>query len=127
LITPADYAQPWPETWASCSIIVLEMCPILLSLATWSDDLRNKLLHIYTDNEGLVTALNKQTAKDKTLMALIRRAVLLLLRLNARIIATHIQGKHNSCADALSRNRVNVFQKLFPGCDPEPSQVPEAW
>ena len=117
----------WPNTWQPFSIIVLELCPILLALATWAPLLANKTVHVYTDNLGLVSALNSQSVKDRTLMALIRRVVFLLLHFNILLFAIHISGSKNLLADSLSRGRVNFFQSMCPDADVVPSTIPADW
>ena len=117
----------WPKTWQPFSIIVLELCPILLALATWAPLLANKTVHVYTDNLGLVSALNSQSVKDRTLMALIRRVVFLLLHFNILLFAIHISGSKKLLADSLSRGRVTFFESMCPDANVVPSTIPADW
>lgn len=117
----------WPASWSPLSIAVLELAPIVLAVATWGGDLAHKVLHVYSDNLGLVTSINAQSAKDRTLMALIRRLVYLLLHFNILIVARHIPGINNRCADALSRGKISVFQELCPIAQDLPTPIPPLW
>ena len=117
----------WPNTWRPFSIIVLELCPILLTLATLGPLLANKTVHVYIDNLGLVSALNSQSVKDRTLMALIRRVVLLLLHYNILLFVIHVSGSKKLLADSLCRGRVNFFQSLCPDADVVSSTIPADW
>jgi hypothetical protein len=57
----------WPENWLKYSIAMLEFYPIVLSLCLWGHRMRNQCVLFFTDNESLVSVINKQTSKDSDL------------------------------------------------------------
>ena len=69
---------------------------------------------LFTDNESLVHVINKQTCKDRVLMAFLRKLVSICLHHNILFKAKHIQGVCNRLADALSRLLVQTFRHLAP-------------
>ena len=56
---------------------------------------------MFTDNLGLVSAISNQLAKDRPLMTLIRRVVLLLLCYDIMLVTFHIPGTYDIIADSL--------------------------
>ena len=47
-------------------------------------------------------------------------------RFNIEIVSTHIAGKTNRLADALSRNAMSRFRILHVQADPTPTEIPAA-
>ena len=111
----------WPSTWTSKNIIVLEMFPILLSVAIWAD--RCVLFH--TDNMALLEVINKKTTKDKELLILVCALVLYCLRHNILFKAVHLPGIYNNKADALSRLQVDKFKFLNKDAELKLTAVPQ--
>ena len=89
-------------------ISILELYPIFLFMEILPEMFRNKTVLFHCDNSAVVEILNKQTSKDTHIMRLLRKIVLLSLKFNINIIASHIPGKYNIIADRLSRGQVNV-------------------
>ena len=115
----------WPDNWANLNIAILEFYPIVLSLHLWGADVSNRSILFFTDNEVLVHVINKQSYKDKALMALVRKLVLICLQFNVAFKAKHIPGVNNVLADALSRLQVQKFQQLAPPTmDNAPTVIP---
>ena len=79
---------------------------------------------MHTDNQALVSIINKQTSKSKRVMMLVRKMVLLLLENNIMFKAQHIYGKVNNIADALSRKQFQKFRTLAPKADQDPEPIP---
>jgi hypothetical protein len=104
----------WPENWLKYSIAVLEFYPIVLSLCLWGHRMRNQCVLFFTDNESLVSVINKQTSKDSDLMTFVRTMVLVCLQNNILFKAKHIAGSRNVLADSLSRFQVQKFLQLAP-------------
>ncbi len=85
----------------------------------------NRSILFFTDNEALVHVINKQSCKDKALMALVRKLVLICLQFNVAFKAKHIPGVNNVLADALPRLQVQKFQQLAPPTmDSAPTVIP---
>jgi hypothetical protein len=104
----------WPENWLKYSIAMLEFYPIVLSLCLWGHRMRNQCVLFFTDNESLVSVINKQTSKDSDLMTFVRTMVLVCLQNNILFKAKHIAGSRNVLADSLSRFQVQKFLQLAP-------------
>ena len=114
----------WPDSWVGHNIIVLEMFPIVLSIAIWASQFSNRCTMFHTDNLGLIEVINKKTTKDKKLLVLLRALVLQCLKHNILFKAIHIPGLLNTKADALSRLQVTKFKSLGQDMDSEPTVVP---
>ena len=61
------------------------------------------------DNDAVVAVLTSRSSKDPDLIYLLRCLTFSEARLSFRIVASHIAGKHNVLADALSRNNLPLF------------------
>jgi len=73
-------------------ISVLELYPIVGGLIMWEDKLTNQRVVFFSDNERVVPVINKQTTKDKALLALLGQLVLVCWRYNILFKARHIAG-----------------------------------
>lgn len=116
----------FPEDWKKLNIMTLEFYPIVIAVNLWGRLFANHSILFFTDNEALVSVINRQTSKDSVVVQMVRYLVLQCLHYNIIFKAKHIPGKHNKLADSLSRLQVQEFQKLAPHAQPEPSVVPEA-
>ena len=104
----------WPKEWQYQNIAVLEFYPIVLSLYLWGSDMSNKCITFFTDNNALVSVINRCTCKDKLLMQFVRKMVLICLKHNILFKARHIPGVKNDLADALSRQQIKQFRRMAP-------------
>ena len=104
----------WPDEWRRYNIAILEFYPIVLSLCLWGHNMRNQCILFLTDNEALVSVINKQTSKDSDLMTFVRKLVLVCLQNNILFRAKHIAGCRNTLADSLSRFQIQKFFQLAP-------------
>ena len=84
----------------------------------------NSSVCFFTDNEALVTIINKQTSREPSVMVLMRKLVLSCLRYNIQFTARHVPGRDNTLADKLSRCQVDEFLTLAPWVNLEPATVP---
>ena len=80
----------WPREWLGKNIAILEFYPIVLSLMLWGNQIKNRCITFFTDNEALVHVINKSTCKDTTLMVFVRKLVLVCLNHNILFKAKHI-------------------------------------
>ena len=64
----------WPSRWSerNITLLLLELMPILLALETWGYKMKNSVVVLHTDNEALVSVINKQSSKEKLVMVLVR-------------------------------------------------------
>ena len=116
----------FPPHWHKYDIQVKEFFPIFLLFSVKANAFRDKHLIIRTDNTSVAAAINRQTSKNKDLMVLLRKFVLLLLKYNIKCTAHHIEGKKNVVSDALSRLRISkaLFYLLQLGLQPSPMAIP---
>ena len=112
----------FPKDWLCYDIQVREFFPILILITAKATVFANKHVAIRTDNMSVAAAINTQTSKNRTLMRLLRKFVLILLKNNIKCSAYHIQGKKNTITDALSRLQVTKALLLFRqlGYSPKP-------
>jgi len=118
----------WSENWSGSDIIrditLLELVPIVLALFTWTFKFEGKRLLFRTDNNALVTIINKRTSKSKRVMKLVRHLVLFTMCNNMQFKAVHVEGSKNVIADALSRFQMARFWKVAPNANKEPAVIP---
>ena len=111
---------------------VLELYPIVVGRIMWGDKLTNQRVIFFSDNESVVHVINKQTTKDKALLALLHQLVLACLRYNILFKARHIASSKNVLADSLSQLQVEKFRRTSQGMDLAPTQIqvhlqPQNW
>ena len=85
------------------NIMTLEFYPVSLALEIWGGLLKNRCILFFTDNEALVSVINKQSSKDCDAMIMVRHLMLKCLQFNILFRVKHIAGKRNVLADFLSR------------------------
>jgi hypothetical protein len=124
------FGQHWAYgTWEECykvyNIAILEFYPIVLALYLWPRELANKVVIFHTDNHALVHVINKQTAKEPMILALLRRLVLVCLKHNILFQAEHIPGVKNTLCDYLSRQQIGLFLSAsrHSGMDAQPTTI----
>jgi hypothetical protein len=118
----------WPSHWKNHifkDITYLELVPIIISFFLWGGDMRNKKVLLRSDNHALVEIINKKSSKNKNIMHLIRKLVLILLQQNIQVKCKHIPGKQNTIADSISRFQWGKLFKSLPlEAALEPCQIP---
>ncbi|XP_062587810.1 uncharacterized protein LOC134249476 [Saccostrea cucullata] len=103
----------WPKTWNTYHITIKELFPIVLAVQLWADQLENRCIIFFTDNDAVVHIINKQSSKEKTIMVLVRRLVAQCLKHNILFQARHVPGLDNVLADHLSRQQIPQFLQKF--------------
>ena len=114
----------WPVSWQALNITVLELYPIMVAVEIWGTAWANCSVCFFTDNESLVSVINKQTSKEPSVMVLLRRLILTCLRYNIHFTAQHVPGRDNTLADKLSRSQIVEFRALAPWVNQHPTPVP---
>ena len=94
----------------------------LMALTAFS----GKVVQFVVDNKAVVEVIRATYSKDLHLMHLIRLLVFFASKYNFWFTATHIPGKLNIAADALSRNNLSKFFIQAPQADHQPTPVPSA-
>lgn len=114
-------AERWPREWVEkgycANLVLLELFPIVVALFLWEDRFRNRRLKFFSDNSGVVMAINSQTANSPPVVSLLRQLVLRCLVLNVHFSAVHLPGVTNCIADSLSRFQWDRFRVLAPEAD----------
>lgn len=115
----------FPPAWHKLDIQVLELYPIFILVNLFANKFKNQSIGFHCDNSSVVSAINKQTSKNKDLMRLLRPMVLILLNNNINFCSYHIPGKQNILCDHLSRNQVTPALLEAYGMDRYPTTVPQ--
>ena len=105
------------------SIAVKELVPVVLAAASFGRAWSGKHIEFRVDNAAVVSVLNSINGSDPQLMRLIRLMVFLAAKHDFWFSASHIPGRLNSGADAISRNKLNAFFKEVPQTAPSPTTL----
>lgn len=116
----------WPQSWQCYHIAAKEMVPVVVAAALWGPDWHTSTIQVFSDNMAVVCALSTGTARDPLLMHLLRCLHFFCARFSIAIRATHIAGVLNTAADALSRDKMNVFLSCAPQAQHNPVHPPQA-
>ena len=92
--------------------------------AIWGRQWAGKTIRARCDNMGAVHIIHSHQSKDAYAIHLIRCLSLLECSLQFTLVSTHIPGKHNTLADALSRNNLPYFLSNHPQARLLPTPVP---
>ena len=119
------FQLPWEEQFKDENIAVLELIPVVVAAALWGHNWRGKVVEYVSDNATVVAVLNSGYAKDKSLMHLLRGLFFKATSLNFGYCATHIPGRLNIAANAISRNNLTLLSEVRPSINPAPSVIPQ--
>ena len=100
------------------------MLPIIMAAATWGAQWHGQLVACYCDNQAVVATLTTRSSKEERLAHLLRCLFYFEARFQFELRGIHIPGAQNQAADALSRNRIDVFFQQVPEADPYPHPIP---
>ena len=114
----------WPSAWLPSTIMAKETVPVVSSCAVWGPDLSRKSVCFQCDNSSVVAALSKGSAKEQTVMHLLRCLWFFVAYYDIHLVATHISGVANLTADSLSRSQMQLFFTLNPQASPDPTPLP---
>ena len=114
----------WMESQRSESIAYKELFPIVLAANVWGSSWAKQHVLFRSDNEAVVSILNRRTSKIPILMRLLRNLLLSAARLNFSFSSEHIPGVHNTTADALSRFNWQEFHRVAPMAQQAPTPIP---
>ena len=119
------FANAWLDIHMPYQIAIKELFPIVIALELWGHKLCNHKIVFHSDNMAVVEIINKQSSKDKTIMRLVRRLVLVAMKYNIVFRSLHIRGKTNVLPDHLSRFKFQEAKVIAPWLDPRPTIVPD--
>ena len=96
---------------SNASITHLEMYNIVIALRLWAHEWQDSVISLKCDNESAVSVCNSGKTRDSFLNLCLYELWLLICKYNIDLRVSHIRGKDNVIADALSRNNL---QKVGP-------------
>ena len=115
----------WSASQQPLGISYKELYPIVLACNVWGKEWSRKRIQFFCDNESVVSVITSGTSKDEEITHLLRALFLVSARFNFKVMATHVPGKTNLVADALSRFNMQVFFRLAPQANPTPVSIPQ--
>ena len=118
------FHNQWITTWQSQNIATKELLPIVVACGLWGREWSKQLVLFHCDNQSVVCTLKSRTSKDPNIMQLLRCLVFFQAAFKFRLKAEHVPGKLNKGADALSRNSLQVFYKVRPDANQQPTPIP---
>ena len=125
--TPAKWFQlQWPPSWASVSIAAKELFPVVASAAMWGGSWPKSRVVFQSDNMATVQVLSSGSSRDPTMARLLRCLFFFEAYYGFEHEAKHVRGVDNVAADALSRNRADLFLSLLPQAHRSPTQLPSS-
>ena len=78
------------------------------------------------DNAAVVDILNHNSSRDREVMHLLRCLAFITAKLQFIVTARHIPGIENTAADALSRDKLDLFRFMCPQANHAPSTISAA-
>ena len=117
---------PWSPLTKEYNITAKELLPIVLAAAVWGKKWENKSLLCRCDNEAVVHIINTGTSRDPIAMGLMRCLYFIAAKFKLIVSATHLAGKANTLADALSRNNASHFLSTFSQAPHQRTLIPAA-
>ena len=114
----------WGGPVAESSITVKELVPIVVAAAIWGKSWAGGTVLAKCDNAAVVAMINKGNCKEQECMHLLRCLSFIGAEFNFNLVATHVEGRENVLADALSRNNISLFCQLYPQAHATPTRIP---
>ena len=118
------FSMKWPAQAQEFSIAIKELFPVVIAAAIYGKYWSGQLVQFSVDNAAVVHVLQASYGHESHLMHLIRVLVFLASHFNFWFTASHIAGKSNILADALSRNNVELFLSQVPQAHRYSSRIP---
>ena len=115
----------WAGMLEQAHITIKELVPIVLGAAVWGREWRGRTVHVWCDNSAVVAILNWGNSRDPEAMHLMRCLAFIKEKFQFFLFATHIKGKNNDLADALSRDNLSYFRSHHPQALPHPTPLPQ--
>ena len=118
------FQYQWPESWQGCHIAAKEMVPIVFAAAIWGPSWSGQRIRCKSDNSAVVTVVNTGSARDPLLMHMLHCLFVYAAYYKFSVLASHLPGKQNIGADALSRNNLDLFFSNCPQASHLLSPIP---
>ena len=103
----------WPQAWEDVGIAAKELVPIVVAAALWGPAWNNSHIRFHSDNEAVVTVIQKRHAKHPVLTHLLHCLYFYSFVYHFHFSASHVPGSLNVIADAISRNHLAILQSLI--------------
>ena len=121
----SDWFQlPWQGRWEGVHITIKELLPIVLAGAIWRRQWSGLRIQCLCDNAAVVAIVNSGSSKHPLVMHLMRSLFFIAAHFKFTLVASHIPGKANQAADALSRDNCPSFLSLVPQANAHPTPIP---
>ena len=122
------FSVKWPNRFSSKfrSTNFQELFAIFTAVTIWANELSNKQIKIFCDNETIVTVMNSGTCTSSSIMNVVRRMFYVCAKHNISLCAEHVRGIDNGMADALSRLQGERFARLHPSASKTPTPIPHS-
>ena len=114
----------WPD-YRSASIAVKELLPVVVATAIWGKQWRGSVVRCHCDNQSVVDVIRGGYCKDPVMANMLRCLFYLEAQFNMVLTAVHVAGVDNEVADAISRNKMDVFFNLVPQAMQAAAPCPE--
>ena len=118
------FSMKWPAQAQEFSNAIKELFPVVIAAAIYGKYWSGQLVQFSVDNAAVVHVLQASYSRESHLMHLICVLVFLASHFNFWFTASHIAGKSNILADALSRNNVELFLSQVPQAHQYSSRIP---
>ena len=115
----------YPANWQSKDISILKLYPIYMyvPISMFGKRLRNRSIIFNCGNMAVFHIIMKVSAKNKPIMQIVRKLVLVLMKFIINLRSNHILGITNILCDKLLR--FQDVNKLVRDVDPKQSKIPE--
>ena len=118
------FSIQWGECWRDLHITIKELLPIVVASILWGRTWTGKHILFRCDNAAVVAIVNSGCSKHPIAMHCTRLVYLLGAVFNFSFQSSHIAGKDNIAADAISRNNHALFLQLTPEAYIQPTPIP---
>ena len=115
----------WPPSMPTSSIAHKELIPIVMAAFLWGKGWQGKMILFHCDNTAVVSVINKLYCQDLDLMHMVRCLLFAAAKYSFWFAAIHTPGTQNGLADAISRDKADLFLSQAPKAMREvPDQIP---
>ena len=104
----------WPTAWADTGIAAKELVPVVVAAVLWGPHWAGRHICFHSDNEVIVTIIQKRHAKHHLLTELLRSLFFYASFLKFHLSASHIPGVQNVVADGIFRDNLVLVSSLLP-------------
>lgn len=112
-LTTSWFCQKWPNKFihsSNISIEVAELLGVCMAVTIWMQELKERRVVIWCDNQAVVHMINNASSSCKKCMFLLRHLTLLCMTNSCRVFCRFVSMKQNWRADALSRLKIQQFK-----------------